>query len=643
MLQPFALVLALVIPLAAAVSAEPPTVRTIPPPGVEISASDRAELRTGADRLAAEIARLPPASRHEWPNVEIFHKAVDWALRYGEFFDLNQVEIARDQLAQGMARLQALRDGKTPWNTATGLVVRGYRSKIDGSVQPYGMVVPQGWSPGDGKPRRLDFWFRGRAEKSTELAFIHERQHNFGDFAPPEVFVLHPFGRYCNANKFAGERDLFEAWEDARRHYPALMDRPVVRGFSMGGAACWQFATHFPAFWSAAAPGAGFAESREFLKIGTPQKPLPAEWEQTLWRWYDSTLHSANLANVPTIAYSGEKDGQKQAADIMERFLEQEGLTIPHVIGPDTAHKYHPDSKPRIEEFVTRAASTTSLGPLQSGRFVTYSLIYSELGPIRLQQLEKHWERAEVNFKWQTEEVEISTRNVVAFDLSSAAAKMARIDGQEISIPSEKSLRLAKTDGQWALSATSITSTATKRPGVCGPIDHAFMSSFVMVRPTGKALHDATGQWAASELEHATSFWRRVFRGDAPVRDDTEISDSDIAQSNLILWGDPQSNAVLARIADKLPVKWTPKGVEFNGQIYDAAHHMPALIFPNPLNPDRYIVLNSGVTFREQALLNNADQTPKLPDWAIIDIRTPAGPRWPGEIVKAGFFDEYWR
>ena len=32
--------------------------------------------------------------------------------------------------------------GKAPWTTATGLVVRGYRSKIDGSVQPYGLVVP---------------------------------------------------------------------------------------------------------------------------------------------------------------------------------------------------------------------------------------------------------------------------------------------------------------------------------------------------------------------------------------------------------------------------------------------------------------------------------------------------------------------
>jgi hypothetical protein len=156
-------------------------------------------------------------------------------------------------------------------------------------------------------------------------------------------------------------------------------------------------------------------------------------------------------------------------------------------------------------------------------------------------------------------------------------------------------------------------------------------------------MHETTGKWASDELEHAVGFWRKVFRGDAPLKDDTAISDQDIAQSNLILWGDPQSNMVLAKIADKLPVKWTADGVELHGKKYDAANHMPVLIFPNPLNPERYVVLNSGVTFREQALLNNADQTAKLPDWAMVDIRTPAGPRWPGEVVSAGFFDEQWR
>ena len=65
---------------------------------------------------------------------------------------------------------------------------------------------------------------------------------------------------------------------------------------------------------------------------------------------------------------------------------------------------------------------------------------------------------------------------------------------------------------------------------------------------------------------------------------------------------------------------------------------MPVLIYPNPLNPKHYVVLNSGFTFREYDYLNNARQVPKLPDYAVIDVRTPPSSRLPGKVVTAGFF-----
>ena len=70
---------------------------------------------------------------------------------------------------------------------------------------------------------------------------------------------------------------------------------------------------------------------------------------------------------------------------------------------------------------------------------------------------------------------------------------------------------------------------------------------------------------------------------------------------------------------------------------------MPVLIYPNPLNPRRYVVLNSGFTFREYDYLNNARQVPKLPDWAVVNTSVKPTSRVPGEIVAAGFFDERWR
>jgi hypothetical protein len=67
------------------------------------------------------------------------------------------------------------------------------------------------------------------------------------------------------------------------------------------------------------------------------------------------------------------------------------------------------------------------------------------------------------------------------------------------------------------------------------------------------------------------------------------------------------------------------------------------LIYPNPLNPKRYVVLNSGFTFREYDYLNNARQVPRLPDFAVVDVDAPPSSRAPGRIVQAGFFDEEWK
>ena len=56
--------------------------------------------------------------------------------------------------------------------------------------------------------------------------------------------------------------------------------------------------------------------------------------------------------------------------------------------------------------------------------------------------------------------------------------------------------------------------------------------------------------------------------------------------------------------------------------LFDAARHVPVMIYPNPLNPGKYVVINSGFTFR--GFGSNATQVPRLPDYAVIDARTRA-------------------
>ena len=56
---------------------------------------------------------------------------------------------------------------------------------------------------------------------------------------------------------------------------------------------------------------------------------------------------------------------------------------------------------------------------------------------------------------------------------------------------------------------------------------------------------------------------------------------------------------------------------------------------------NRYVVLNSGFTWAENAGASNSRHVPLLPDWAIIDPK--AGGTMSQRVAAAGFFDEEWK
>jgi hypothetical protein len=95
--------------------------------------------------------------------------------------------------------------------------------------------------------------------------------------------------------------------------------------------------------------------------------------------------------------------------------------------------------------------------------------------------------------------------------------------------------------------------------------------------------------------------------------------------------------------AHKLPLQWDGRDLKLGRGTYPAASHAAILIYPNPRAPKRYIVLNSSFTFRQGSDTTNALQTPKLPDWAVVDLSTPPDHLLPGAIPDAGFFNEFWQ
>ena len=333
--------LAWILLLAAGLGAQTP--KPLPPHGIDVPAADRAELESGLARLDAAMAGL----RHNplAPDVLIYQKAVRYALDYDEFFRPDEIAKAKALLREGQERAAELADKKAPWTSATGLVVRGYVSKIDGSVQPYGLVVPPSYSPDCAASLALDLWFHGRSDTLSEVNFLTDRQRNPGEFQPARhhrAASLRPLLQCQQIRRRGGRLRSLDA---VKRNYPIDENRILVRGFSMGGASAWHIGAHFAGLWAAVAPGAGFAETAQYQHLKLTGEGAPPRSEQTLWHLYDSRDYAANLFNTATIEYHGEIDPQKQAGDVMERAMAEEGLRLIRLEGPQTPHAIIPSPK----------------------------------------------------------------------------------------------------------------------------------------------------------------------------------------------------------------------------------------------------------------------------------------------------------
>ena len=74
-------------------------------------------------------------------------------------------------------------------------------------------------------------------------------------------------------------------------------------------------------------------------------------------------------------------------------------------------------------------------------------------------------------------------------------------------------------------------------------------------------------------------------------KDDTKVTEKDIAKANLFVYGGPGINKFAARIAADLPVKFGKGKFTIGSKVYDKPTHCVAFIHPNPLNPSKYVIV----------------------------------------------------
>ncbi len=650
-----------------------------PKPVADLSAEQEADLTRRLQELTTAFAAVKKHERAA--DAEIFLKAVRYALEFHEWYDKKAedgVKKANRLLDEAAERIESLQKNETPWMAGSGWKVLGFYSRIDDSAQPYAVEVPEGLEIGK-KAIPMWIWLHGRGDTSTDLHFIAGKLGSTkpGQFQPKGTIVIHPFGRYCNGWKSAGETDVFEARDDAVARFNVDRDRIALAGFSMGGAGAWHIGAHYADQWACVHAGAGFVDVKRYQKL-TPDK-MPPWYEQKLWGVYDVPDAARNLLNVPLVVYSGEEDSQRDAAGYMSEVLAAEGLTMRHHIGPGMGHKYHPEVIKTVQAEIEAAVAKGRDRFPNEIHIQTKTPFYGRMKWLNLHGMEESWKEARLDAKVTSgRSIEITTRNVSRIVMypppqvrTGKTELDVIVDGVKLTValgpeqpefetfmhPGPRTatsvnafVRLIKKNGVWTDFGSQQSFQHTGPEGGKpwshpGPMDNAVMKRFLVVLPDGQSSNPAVNAWVETESAHFIQRWRSLMRGDARVVKASEITDPVEAgrDQGLILWGTPESNSVLRRIADRLPLSWEAEKIEMAGKSHDAKTHVPLLIYPALGSPNFEVVINSGLTFREAHDRTNSLQNPKLPDWAILDITTPPDTEKAGRVVAADFFDEFWQ
>ncbi|HSU65533.1 MAG TPA: hypothetical protein VLJ39_01550, partial [Tepidisphaeraceae bacterium] len=334
-------VLVLLVGVVAKVSAAAPPVMQPPDEKTLGTIKDKTE------QLGHAIAELKQQQVPDWKltDVEVYHKAAVWVTAHQEWYK-DYAKWTVQVLDQGLDRAAKLKSGEAAWLKRDGTVYRGYRSAVDGSVQPYRVTLPNGF-PGIKKLWRLDLVLHGRDDTNAEVKFLHPGDSKTP--APEQDYVqLDVYGRGNNAYRWAGEQDVFEALaafraaeREAYGWETVDSNRVVLRGFSMGGAGAWHLGLQHPSFWCSCSPGAGFTTT--FGRVKNPDGKLP-DYVVKCLGIYDAIDYAENVFDIPVVAYGGEIDPQREAMETIRDKITPMGLKATFIVGPKMGHKYDPES-----------------------------------------------------------------------------------------------------------------------------------------------------------------------------------------------------------------------------------------------------------------------------------------------------------
>ena len=447
---------------------------------------------------------------------------------------------------------------------AAGQATVTFHSSIDGSEQPYALYAPKSLDAA----RRYPLVVSLHEEESNHVANL---KHIFGvptrygetglqtlttlpTLRDVGFLVACPFARGTMGYQGIAEQDVYDVLADVKRRYPVDEDRVYLTGASMGGGGALWLALTRPDIWAAVAP--------------VCPDPFPGTNEL-----------ASNALNLPIRFFHGEQDPAVPAE--VSRQWQRRLLTL----GSPVEYIEFPGVRHNAWDFAYRNGAIFEwFGQFHRNRdpdhvrFTATSARYRAAYWVRLDGVPSN-AAASIDAVRTAGGVRIQTQNVDGFTLSpwqggiaplaqrparinrevrsndfpeSTAVKSLTVDGTPMRLKPGAPLHFTRTSKGWA------QTPGVEDAAVRGPILEAVNGRQIYVYgvddPQGRKDAERAAAWSNSRVRINLTL---------PVKSDKEITDEDLASADLILFGNRQTNRLIARFGASFPLELDPGAADY--------------------------------------------------------------------------------
>ena len=457
-----------------------------------------------------------------------------------------------------------------------------YESPVDGSGQPFRFVIPTDYDPAH--PAPLTVYMHGYSGNHIE--------HSSGLVAHAGSFELAVLGRSRGGGYRAlSEADVLQVVDYIEAHWSIDLDRVSLNGGSMGGGGTYRLGSRYPQRWASGRPSCGYAS---YLPLGN-LLTLPIYATHSFDDPTVSVLHEVgplaqleerggkvvfDLTNGYGHAVWDYKEGNARGLaweKLQVRPFSRSVRRIDYTaLDGDATRGWWAEvaewgASPRPARFVLTVGDSNQLfAGLTNIARLRLRIAESPLDP--------------------SVPLVVSVNGAIPITLAAPLPREVVLAlgskgwGFEAKSP-EASFRLHTPgsatllyDGEPLLIVYGTKGSEADRAAMRAAADAASRSPIPAWPAEG-------GESGKDGVPHSHNLY-----GNLNTKADAEVTDADLARCHLVLIGTAGQNALVARIAETLPVHLSDSGVTCSdGVSFPGAHQALGLVHYNPLAPSRLI------------------------------------------------------